>query len=153
MSDADRGKIEFSVQLDLNFPLDLRIPSDLRYIEGIVECVTRCCTREALSPRVCALNVPVALSEALANAILYGNRQDARKSVQVRAHLDDRELVLEVIDEGMGFDLLSSIHDPAVADNVSREDGRGLFLMCQLMDRVEQYFDGRNVVRLRLSRS
>ena len=36
--------------------------------------------------------------------------------------------------------------------NIAREDGRGLFLMRALMDRVERFTDGGNVVRLVLHR-
>jgi anti-sigma regulatory factor (Ser/Thr protein kinase) len=38
-------------------------------------------------------------------------------------------------------------------ENLLREDGRGLFLMRRLMDRVEQVSDGHNLVRLTLQRT
>lgn len=136
--------------------IELEIPSDIRYIERIVGLVTRQCADFAFPPTHCALNVPVALTEALSNAILRGNHEDADKHVRVRASLDDRSLVVEVIDEGAGFDLDGCTRDPTSPDNLAREDGRGLFLMRRLMDRVERYAgagaDG-NVVRLVLNRS
>ena len=51
------------------------------------------------------LNVPVALTEALSNAILYGNAEDPGKRVRVNARIDRVRLVVEVIDEGVGFDI------------------------------------------------
>jgi anti-sigma regulatory factor (Ser/Thr protein kinase) len=68
--------------------------------------------------------------------------------------VDDRELVVEVHDEGAGFDLLGHINTPEDPGFVEREDGRGLFLMQSLMDRVEQFAgpDRGNVVRLTLRR-
>jgi serine/threonine-protein kinase RsbW len=130
--------------------LELEIPSDVRYIEPLVALVQRECRLFELPARHCALNVPVALSEALSNAILRGNREDSRKHVALRARFDARGVELEVRDEGPGFDLEASLRDPADPGNVQREDGRGLFLMRSLMDRVERFDDGGNVVRLTL---
>ena len=133
---------------------DRLIPSDVREIEPIVEQVTKECRGLELSARQCALNVPVALTEALSNAILRGNRGMRDKHVRVRAMVNDSSLVLEVADEGAGFDLEACTIDPTSPGNLEREDGRGLFLMRSLMDRVERFEDdARNVVRLTLHRS
>lgn len=138
---------------DLRFPIDVRFPSDIRYIEPIVGAVVRRCAEHALEQRACRLNVPVALTEALSNAILRGNQEDASKAVRVRVTLDERALVLEVEDEGAGFDLAACEIDPREDGNLLREDGRGLFLMRSLMDRVELVSPGANVVRLTLHRT
>lgn len=137
---------------DERFPIDVRIPSDLRFIERIVGIVTRNCAELAFPERACSLALPVALTEALANAILYGNGEDASKHVRIRAAVTDRALVVEVADEGVGFDLDECTQDPTSPENLGREDGRGLYLMRRLMDRVERFNDGGNVVRLTLNR-
>ncbi len=132
--------------------LDFRIPSDVQYIEGVVGQVVQRCRALAFSHRHVALNVPVALTEALSNAILRGNADDPSRSVELRVEIDDTRLVAEVRDEGNGFDLEACTEDATLPENLVREDGRGLFLMRQLMDRVERYSDGGNVVRLVLIR-
>jgi serine/threonine-protein kinase RsbW len=132
--------------------IELEIPSDVRYIERVVELVTGQCQQLCYTARHCALNVPVALTEALANAILRGNGEDPGKQVRVSARMDFRSLVMEVSDEGAGFDIEDCTVDPTTGDNVNREDGRGLFLMRRLMDRVERFNDHGNVVRLTLLR-
>ena len=132
--------------------VELQIPSDVRYIERVVQLIVRKCEQLDLPRQKCALNLPVALSEALSNAILRGNREDPEKQVRVRACVDEHTLVLEIADQGDGFDLAKSMRDPTSAENLIREDGRGLFLMHQLMDRVERYTDQWNVVRLTLRR-
>lgn len=131
-----------------SFPLELTIPSDVRYIEHAVGVVTARCMELDLPPELWRLNIRVALTEALSNAILYGNREDVRKHVHLRAALHDRELVIEVEDEGPGFDLERCTRDPTLEENIEREDGRGLFLMRRLVDRVEQFARGGNIVRL-----
>jgi serine/threonine-protein kinase RsbW len=137
---------------DMRVELAIEFPSDVRYIEPVVERVMRECEDHRFTPRQCHLNVPVALTEALSNAILRGNKGNAGKQVRVRALVDEGGLVLEVKDEGPGFDLEASTVDPTRDENLLREDGRGLFLMRRLMDRVERYDDRGNVVRLTLRR-
>src|SRR2546430_15561414 len=116
--------------------IELDIPNDVRHIERVVERVQRECQAMAYGQRQVMLNVPVALTEALSNAILRGNADDPSKHVHVRAQVDRRELVVEVADEGAGFDYDSLLIDPTAPENLEREDGRGLFLMRKLMDRV-----------------
>ena len=100
------------------------------------------------------LNVPVALTEALSNAIMRGNADDPRKHVYVHVRVDHVTLIIEVKDEGPGFDMEECTIDPTTPEHLESEDGRGLFLMRKLMDRVER-FAGRpgNVVRLTLRRA
>jgi serine/threonine-protein kinase RsbW len=133
--------------------VELDIPSDVRYIENVVELVRRECIELAYGQRQLMLNVPVALTEALSNAILRGNGDDPAKHVHVRAEVDSERLVVEVADEGEGFDLDASVVDPTTPGNIDREDGRGLFLMRSLMDRVERIeVPHGSVVRMTLHR-
>ncbi len=134
--------------------LDLAIPSDVGQIERVVDAVVARCQAHHYSRRACALNVPVALTEALANAIVSGNREDAAKHVRVRASVGERELVLEVHDEGTGFAFGEQTWGPDDPDAHDREDGRGLFLMRRLMDHVEQFAgpERGHVIRMTLRR-
>ena len=132
--------------------IEVWIPSDVAYIERVVEMVRRQVAEMRFETRHVMLNVPVALTEALSNAILRGNREDPQKRVHVRAFVTIGQLVIEVRDEGRGFDIDDCTRDPTRPENVEREDGRGLYLMRQLMDSVERYDDQGNVVRLTLKR-
>ena len=134
------------------YALDVAIPSDVQYIEGIVAQIAARCAAFDFPAQTLSLNLPVALTEALSNAILRGNREQNGKVVRVRARVNDEALVVEVADEGAGFDIEQCTLDPTTPDGIAREDGRGLFLMQQLVDRVEQYVDGGNVVRLTVRR-
>lgn len=132
--------------------LDVEIPSDVKQIEPVVTLVTDHCRTLHLSKRQCSLNIPVALSEALSNAIIRGNKEDPRKHVRLRATVSDRALVFDVVDEGRGFDIAKIHHDPTTPEHVQSETGRGVYLMRKLMDRVEQVSGPYNVVRLTLNR-
>ena len=130
--------------------VDLEIPSDIGCIEEVVSAVLACCPSPPFSARHRALCIPVALTEALSNAILRGNREDRAKTVRVRAAVEAQTLVVEVEDDGAGFDMDACTADPTVQANLGREDGRGLFLMRRLMDGVEQFAGRGNGVRLTL---
>lgn len=132
--------------------LDVEIPSDVHYIEGVVELATRKCRELHIPPRLCSLNVRVALAEALSNAILRGNGRAKDKHVRVRAVVSDEAIVFDVVDEGPGFDLAADRPDPTSPENIESEEGRGLFLMRSLMDDVERFQSDGNVVRLTLRR-
>ncbi len=134
--------------------ISFAIPSRVDEIERVVEVVVARCAAHEFPRRAVALNVPVALTEALANAIVNGNRHDAGKRVRLDACLDERALVVQVYDEGAGFDLDAKTRGPDDDDFLDREDGRGLFLMRSLMDRVEQFAapERGNVVRMTLRR-
>jgi serine/threonine-protein kinase RsbW len=130
--------------------LDVEIPSDVKYIEHVVELATRQCRELRLPPHKCSLNVPVALSEALSNAILRGNA-DGKGKVRVRAVIRDDAVVFDITDEGPDFDMDAKRVEPT-PENITREEGRGLFLMYRLMDRVEHIYKKGNVIRLTLRR-
>lgn len=142
----------------LRVSLHVDIPSDVAFIERVVELVRHPCAELAFNKHQLALNVPVALTEALSNAILRANHESTEKRVRVRAVVDTLRLVVEIADEGAHFDLDASTRDATDATNLDREDGRGLFLMRKLMDGVER-FDAEsgngsgNVVRLTLARA
>lgn len=131
---------------------DVEIPSDVKQIESIVSLITEHCRSLHLTRRQCSLNIPVALSEALSNAIIRGNHEDPRKHVRLRATVSDQALVFDVVDEGRGFDMADIPQDPTIPPYIECEEGRGVFLMHQLMDRVEQFRGPHHVVRLTLNR-
>jgi serine/threonine-protein kinase RsbW len=151
MSDTD-DKLPPTLRRRLRMSLELELPSDVQYIAEVVELIQRQCHELDFPTQKCSLNIPVALSEALANAILHGNRENPNKRVTVRTEITSDRLVVEVQDEGGGLDISHDVRDPTLADNLLREDGRGLFLMTRLMDRIERFDSGGNVVRMTLNR-
>ncbi len=119
----------------LTVEISVRVPTDLDVVEETVDLVARHCLASGISPRAARFIVRVALCEALANAMQYGNRLDPAKRVEVRAQVDDDSLELHVRDEGRGFDP-TSIPDPTDSTRIGLDQGRGLYLIRQLMDEV-----------------
>lgn len=80
-------------------------------------------------------NMLVAVSEAVNNAIQHGNRNNPAKKVIVGYHISDEVLSFSVKDEGAGFDY-AHIPDPTAPENLEKPNGRGVFLMRNLAERV-----------------
>ena len=121
--------------VDRRVVIGLRVPTDLDVVEEAVDLIARHCLASGLAPKRARFNLRVALSEALANAIVYGNAMDPAKTVEVRVDVLDDVVQVSVQDQGQGFDT-THVPDPTTPDRVDSEDGRGLFLIRQLVDQV-----------------
>ena len=126
--------------------LVLELPSDVRSIEHAVEYVVRRCQACESHAHRLRLNFRVGLTEALANAMLYGNAHDPSKRVRVEVTLTRDANRARVTDQGGGFDPCA-VPDPTCPENILKSGGRGLFLMRQLLDEV-LYNDQGNQVTL-----
>jgi serine/threonine-protein kinase RsbW len=93
----------------------------------------------------------VGVSEAVANAMIYGNARDPDKRVRVEVELGPERVAVVVRDEGLGFDP-SVVADPTLPENLEQPGGRGIFLIRELMDEVD-YAGCGNCVRLVLYRA
>ena len=116
--------------------LILELPNDIRSIEHAVEYVTQHCSGCYEYARRFNLNFRVGLTEALSNAMLYGNNSDPEKRVRVEVTIGVEEVSVRVTDQGVGFDP-AMVPDPTLPDNISKSGGRGIFLMRALMDEVQ----------------
>lgn len=115
--------------------LQLRLPSDVACIEDAVALVERHTFDGAASTRT-RFRLQVALAEALANAILRGNRADPGKAVTVDCVTAGEAVRVTVTDEGEGFDP-SQIPDPCAPERILRAHGRGLFIIRHMVDAVD----------------
>jgi serine/threonine-protein kinase RsbW len=81
--------------------------------------------------------IELALQEALANAVVHGAKEDPSKTVECLVACDqERGIVIIVRDPGEGFNP-ETIPTCTVGENVYSNHGRGIFLINQLMDKVE----------------
>jgi serine/threonine-protein kinase RsbW len=92
-----------------------------------------------------ALNVGIAVREAVINAMKHGNGSDRAKKVGVLLQASAGSVKARVKDQGLGFDP-DATADPRQADNVLRTSGRGLLLIRAFVDRVGfKYREGRGM--------
>jgi serine/threonine-protein kinase RsbW len=77
----------------------------------------------------------ICCTEAVNNAIIHGNKSDPEKRVVIRCISNKRSLTIKVKDEGTGFDP-DILQDPREEKNLLKENGRGVFLIRSLMDKV-----------------
>ena len=120
-------------ETDEGLLMTVTVPSELEIVEQTVDIVARYCLACGLSVRAVRFNLRVALSEALANAIVYGNRLDPGKRVHVMLRRRGEGVEVSVQDQGSGFDP-ACIPDPRHPDCLERPEGRGLFLIKELVD-------------------
>ncbi|MEX1062955.1 MAG: ATP-binding protein [Balneolaceae bacterium] len=95
--------------------------------------------------------VMLSLSEAVTNAIVHGNQENAEKKVDVTVQIGKPSVIIYVRDEGNGFEP-GDIPDPIKEENLLSTGGRGLFLIEKYCDEVE-YQDGGSLVVMKFHRS
>ena len=89
-------------------------------------------------------NILIALTEAVNNAIMHGNKQDPSKEITIICENKDRHLHFVVVDQGEGFDF-DTLPDPTDPANIEKPNGRGVFLMKNLADEVNFSNNGTKV--------
>ena len=121
----------------------LSIPSEIGNIikvENFIESFTETFN---LQPELFG-KISLSVIEAVNNAILSGNKLSADKLVILEAWMDSEKFYVSVADEGEGFDY-THIPDPTLPDNLTKDAGRGLYLMKTLTDELVFENDGSKV--------
>src|SRR5689334_11800786 len=89
--------------------------------------------------------IELALTEALANAVVHGCECDASKVIECVVACDEVHGMLIVVrDQGKGFDP-NAIPNPVVGENIYSNHGRVIFLINQLMDEVKFLNNGTEI--------
>src|SRR5262249_21352578 len=78
------------------------------------------------------LSVRLALEEAVVNGLRPGKARDPTKQVVVRYVVSPKAILVEVEDEGPGFNP-AAVPDPTAPENRGKPTGRGLLLMRHYM--------------------
>jgi serine/threonine-protein kinase RsbW len=134
---ATQGMAEENVS---TLELHLRSTPDL--LRRLREVVSVLAQETELAPEL-EHQIKTAVTEAAANAILHGSPEGARNRVHVSFHLHEETLIVDVADQGPGFEP-ERVPPPAPQDLV--EHGYGLHMIRQSMDRVEFFRDGRGML-------
>lgn len=89
-------------------------------------------------------NILVALTEAVSNAIVHGNRLNPEKDVKFYYESKDSFLSFTVQDEGAGYNP-ETLPDPTDPENIESPNGRGVFLMRKLSDEINFHDNGTRI--------
>lgn len=82
------------------------------------------------------VNLQIACSEALINAIVHGNKEDESKSVFTNIEMNELKMCVRIKDEGKGFKI-EQLPDPTLNENILKESGRGIYIIRSLVDEFE----------------
>jgi len=99
--------------------------------------------------------IKVILNELLQNAIKHGNKEDARKSVEVNAGITANNYAYFIIeDEGEGYDCGAMCEKKCGPEEMAdicnlKENGRGMLIVRRLCDKIRFNKKGNKVIVLK----
>lgn len=80
--------------------------------------------------------IGMSVRESMVNAVVHGNRYNARKKVWLSIAQTPQRLEVVIGDEGEGFNM-DALPDPLAEENLLRHSGRGLLLIQAFMDEFQ----------------
>ena len=80
--------------------------------------------------------IGMSVRECMVNAVVHGNRYNARKKVRLTVSRVPDRLTVVIADEGEGFDI-AALPDPLANENLLRHSGRGILLIQAFMDEFQ----------------
>ena len=128
----------------LDLKLKVTLSADRNAVDPVVRSIMNV-VREINCAAGSENEIELALSEALANAVVHGAKNDPSKVVECDVACDEQKGVLIVVrDPGEGFNP-SQIVNPCHGENVFSSHGRGIYLINQLMDEVQFHKNGTEI--------
>lgn len=119
--------------------IDISIPSHTRYLRMIGR-IGEKVAQEIDCPELIRESLPgqlaIVLTEGLVNAIKHAKSDDPDEEIHVRINVTNKNLVVRIYDNGVGFDL-DAVPTPCFTSNGLEDKGRGIFILRSLMDTVK----------------
>ena len=124
--------------MDKEKQYNLTIPSKRASIEKAVSLVEKVAKKIKLKEEE-ADNLAISVSEAVANAIIHGNKLNEKKKVIINISFKKNIIQIKIKDQGNGFDP-KKLGNPLDRKNITLESGRGIFILKYFMDTVDFNF-------------
>ena len=132
----------------LDFKLSVTLAADRNAVDPVVRSVMQVVRETKCAPGR-EDDIELALTEALANAVVHGAKSDPSKIVECDVACDLQHGILIIVrDPGPGFDP-SKLADPCAGENIYSSHGRGIYLINQLMDEVKFHKNGTEIHMLK----
>jgi serine/threonine-protein kinase RsbW len=116
---------------------NIKFPAKIEYLENILRFIRSCARDEGFSNGRIS-NIELALEEALANICHYAYSADACGEMEIQCRTDDnKRLIIDIIDTGKPFNMLS-VSEPDLTGDVSKRDlgGLGVLLIRRMVDDI-----------------
>jgi serine/threonine-protein kinase RsbW len=113
---------------------ELSLPSRIETVAAAAAAVAEFISRSGISDDA-AFGIDMAVREAVTNAVLHGNSQDDKKTVDIVLKSSPDAVEISVHDQGPGFNP-EEVPDPTAKENILKASGRGIFFMRTFMDEV-----------------
>ena len=127
-------------------PIHIKVASHPENLKQIREAITDVTSKAGFSKEI-AGSIILAVDEACSNVIKHSCQHDHTKEIILEIEPDKKCLTISIIDDGIKFDV-----DSVEARDINevRPGGLGLYIMEQVMDKVEysQTPDGLNKLKL-----
>jgi serine/threonine-protein kinase RsbW len=124
----------------------LTIRSELESLPVVESLIDKVCQSVGVNEDLYG-NVLIAVTEAVNNAIVHGNKLNKDAPVELAVYDESDSFCFSVSDHGNGFDH-QHLPDPTAPENIEKENGRGIYLMRNLADEVEFNETGNTVTVL-----
>jgi len=127
--------IEREFVLALKTSFSIQIPSDIGYIKDLILHIRQRLSTFQYPATLVEFDIPLVITEALANAIIHGNKRDFNKTVKVSVTATPYLFICIVTDMGDGFNysglkpISNDVNDPPTS-------GRGISLIKSMMSKV-----------------
>ena len=112
----------------------LTIPSELDLIRDVADFAESGARSAGFSDETVE-DWTIAVTEAVNNAIIHGNKSEPSKQVKISLTLAVESLTAQVCDAGNGFDP-QRVEDPRTPSNRLKDSGRGILIIRKLVDDV-----------------
>jgi serine/threonine-protein kinase RsbW len=116
--------------------VDLLLDSTLDSVDVAEEAVLKEANEVGFDDEDDLHKIGMSVRECMVNAVVHGNRYNARKKVHVMIQRTADRLAIVIQDEGEGFDM-AELPDPLANENLLRHSGRGLLLIQAFMDEFQ----------------
>lgn len=116
---------------------NIKFPAKIEYLENILRFVRNCARDEGFSKRRIS-SIELALEEALANICHHAYTAGTCGDMEIQCRTDDNNrLIIDIIDTGKPFNILS-VSEPDLTGDVSKRNlgGLGVLLIRKMVDDI-----------------
>jgi anti-sigma regulatory factor (Ser/Thr protein kinase) len=118
------------VQQEKTYILNESFPSDQNKRKEIIDLLCHKIIKSPVPMAITPEELYLSLDEAITNAMEHGNKWDPRKTINVTAVADDKEIHILITDQGKGFDT-SEIEAQLNNRDILSNRGRGIYIINQ----------------------